>query len=505
VAVAAGSQHSLALRADGIVAAWGNNGNGQTNVPPGLSNVVAVAGGEYHSLALRADGTVAAWGYNYYGQTNVPTGLSNVVAVAGGGYHSLALRADGTVAAWGDNGYGQTTVPAGLSNVVAVAGGSSHSLALRADGTVAAWGRNSEGQTSVPAGLSNVVAVAGGYYHSLALRADGTVAAWGYNGYGQTTVPSWVTMVGGIASGGYHSLAVPAIGSPFITSRLASRVGSPGNKVFFRVEANGARPLHYQWQRNGVDLPGKTNAVLQLTSLVPGDAGDYSVIVSNGVGAATIPPATLWVVQTALQSALDCNLWLSGGGNSAWFAQTAETHDGVDAAQSGAITDNQESWLATSVVGPGTLTYWWKVSSEPDYDFLEFYLDGVLQPGAISGEVPWQQQTHDIPTGAHTFRWRYAKDVSDSAGQDAAWLDEVNFTPIPIPFQFAATDGSLSAYDGTFYMQLTASIGASVVVESSFDLKTWTPCQTNTLPYGELDLEMPMGTNQQQFFRARIQ
>jgi len=271
------------------------------------------------------------------------------------------------------------------------------------------------------------------------------------------------------------------------------------------VEANGARPLHYQWQRNGVDLPGKTNAVLQLTSLVPGDAGDYSVIVSNGVGAATIPPATLWVVQTALQSALDCNLWLSGGGNSAWFAQTAETHDGVDAAQSGAITDNQESWLATSVVGPGTLTYWWKVSSEPDYDFLEFYLDGVLQPGAISGEVPWQQQTHDIPTGAHTFRWRYAKDVSDSAGQDAAWLDEVNFTPIPIPFQFAATDGSLSAYDGTFYMQLTASIGASVVVESSFDLKTWTPCQTNTLPYGELDLEMPMGTNQQQFFRARIQ
>ena len=48
-------------------------------------------------------GTVAAWGDDSQGQCDVPGGLSNVVAVAGGGAHSLALRADGTVAAWGDN------------------------------------------------------------------------------------------------------------------------------------------------------------------------------------------------------------------------------------------------------------------------------------------------------------------------------------------------------------------------------------------------------------------
>jgi hypothetical protein len=95
-----------------------------------LSNVVAIAGGYYHSLALKADGTVIAWGNNSYGQTTVPAGLSNVVAIAGGYYHSLALKADGTVIAWGNNNYGQTTVPAGLSNVVAIAGGYLHSLAL---------------------------------------------------------------------------------------------------------------------------------------------------------------------------------------------------------------------------------------------------------------------------------------------------------------------------------------------------------------------------------------
>ena len=517
VAVAGGGYHNLALRTDGTVVAWGSYYNGSTfvpmTVPAGLSNVVAVAAGTYHSLALRADGTLAAWGNYYNGSTIVPmtvlAGLSNVVAVAGGGSHNLALRGDGTVAAWGSYYNGSTylpmTVPAGLSNIVAVATGGSHSLALKADGTLVAWGGNGYGQTTVPAGLSNVVAVAVGMYHSMALRADGIIVAWGNNDYGQINIPSWVTKVGSIASGTSHCLAAPAIGPPFVTTRLASHVGSPGSSVFFRVEANGALPLHYQWRRNGADLPGQTNAVLQLTGLVAGNAGDYSIIVTNGLGAATIPSATLQVTQTALQSALDCNLVLSTGGNSAWFAQTAVTHDGVGAAQSGAITDSQESWLETSVVGPGTLTFWWKVSSEPDYDFLELYLDGVLQPGAISGEVPWEQQACDIPAGPHTLRWRYSKDISDSVGQDAAWLDEVNFTPTPIPFQFVATDGNLSVEDGTFYLQLTAPNAATVVVESSSDLKTWTPCQTNPLPYGELDLEMPMGTNTQQFFRARIQ
>jgi hypothetical protein len=76
------------------VVAWGYNYDGQTNVPPGLSNVVAIAAGSTHNLALKRDGTVIAWGRNTFAQTNVPAGLSNVVAIAAGDFHNLALLGD---------------------------------------------------------------------------------------------------------------------------------------------------------------------------------------------------------------------------------------------------------------------------------------------------------------------------------------------------------------------------------------------------------------------------
>jgi hypothetical protein len=214
VAIAAGYFQSLALKADQTVVAWGLSNLGQTSVPPGLSNVVAIAAGYYHNLALKGDGTVVAWGLD---NTNVPPGLSNMVAIAGGVRHSLALQSNGIVVAWGgDNDYGQTSVPPGLSNVVAIAAGYYHSLALKADGTVMAWGYNGSGRTDVPAGLSNVAAIAGGGSHSLALQSNGIVVAWGDNYYGQTNVPPGLSNVVAIAGGGNHSLALQSNGTVMV-------------------------------------------------------------------------------------------------------------------------------------------------------------------------------------------------------------------------------------------------------------------------------------------------
>jgi hypothetical protein len=177
IQVAAGRRHTVALRSDGSIVAWGNNSLNETNVPalpPGL-NYTQVAAGEYHTMAVRSDGSVVGWGDNSSGQTNVPAlpaGL-NYAQVAAGELHTVALRSDGSLVAWGDNSSGQTNVPVlppGLG-YTQVEASSRHTVALLSDGSVVAWGDNAYGQTNVPAlplGLS-YTQVAAGYDSTMAL------------------------------------------------------------------------------------------------------------------------------------------------------------------------------------------------------------------------------------------------------------------------------------------------------------------------------------------------
>jgi len=170
--------------------------------------VVAAAAGGDHSLGLRSDGTIAAWGSNEAGQCDVPSPNEEFEAIATGYDHCLGLRDDGTLAAWGDNAYGQCSVPSPNSDFVAIAAGHFHSLGARSDGTVVAWGMNTTGQCNVPSPNADFVAVAGGQYHSAGLRSDGTIVAWGNNSYGQCGVPSPNDGFVEVAAGGTHSLAV---------------------------------------------------------------------------------------------------------------------------------------------------------------------------------------------------------------------------------------------------------------------------------------------------------
>jgi len=132
------------------------------------------------------------------------------------------------------------------------------------------------------------------------------------------------------------------------------------------------------------------------------------------------------VFALSLGEALDSpdRLWLTGG-SSPWFGQTGESYDLTDSAQSGAIGNSTESWFETTVRGPAEVSFWWKVSSESGYDFLEFLINGALQPGRISGNVSWTNQTFSLQDGEHTLRWRYRKDGSATGGSDAAWVDRV--------------------------------------------------------------------------------
>jgi len=252
VKLAAGGSHSLALCADGTLVAWGGNFNGQlgdgsttarpepvlvttAGTPLEGRTITAIAAGADFSVALCADGTLAAWGYNGQGQlgngalpTNSPLPVAvstagalsgrTAVAISAGMHHALALCSDGAIVGWGDGTNGklgdggsyfrstpvQVSTASGTSvlhnrTVVRIGTGKLSSFAICSDGTLAAWGDNlfatlGDGTgtpryspvavitAGTPLAGRTVVSVSGGDYHTVVLCSDGTVVSWG-NGY----------------------------------------------------------------------------------------------------------------------------------------------------------------------------------------------------------------------------------------------------------------------------------------------------------------------------------
>ena len=137
-----------------------------------------------------------------------------------------------------------------------------------------------------------------------------------------------------------------------------------------------------------------------------------------------------WVFNSiSIQEAVDQPSWVfTTGGSANWYGQNTTYSYGGDAAQSGHIVENQSTYIQTTITGPGTISFYWKVSSEQNYDFLRFYIDGG-QLDSISGNVDWTPRNFTVPSGTHTLKWEYSKDYSVDSGSDAGWVDYVQFTP----------------------------------------------------------------------------
>ena len=212
-----------------------------------------------------------------------------------------------------------------------------------------------------------------------------------------------------VNDGAYHFIAV----TRNQTSGLMN-VYVDGN-----LEATGASTAGPVIVTAGIDLAGGNNGnfngLLDDVRIYSSElsADDVAILSGNTAGS----------LGTALNSP---SLPWTTGGNANWFVETAVTHDNVSAAQSGAINNDQESWVQTSVAGPGTLSFWWKVSSEDGGDYLEFQIDGNFQTD-ITGNPGWQQLTYPIASGSHNLRWRYYKDGAFVDGLDAGFLDQVSF------------------------------------------------------------------------------
>ncbi len=218
-------------------------------------------------------------------------------------------------------------------------------------------------------------------------------------------------------------------GAPTISQQPASQTVFAGQPAAFSVTAAGTSPLSYQWMFNGASLTAATNSTYGIASAQISNAGPYSVMISNSFGAITSATAVLSVTPTfPLPFALNnSNLTWTTAATNFWYGETNIAHDGIAAAQSSPIGNNRAAMLSTTVTGPGTLNFWWRVSSQAGHDFLSLSNNGSAL-ASISGAIDWQQQTFYLSSGAQSLVWTYAKDTNSSSGSDAAWLDQVTYT-----------------------------------------------------------------------------
>ncbi len=240
------------------------------------------------------------------------------------------------------------------------------------------------------------------------------------------------------------------------------------------------------------------------TMTVDGDSGAISWVPTSTITAtvrilATNPAGTHEVLLTILVKendffkALDLSPRQVTESLAKWMPVTVGTQDGIDAVRSAVIGHNQSTWFELEAQGPDIMSFWWRTSSEQDFDFLTFTVNGQ-QVSRISGENNYTQINHVLPAGRNVVRWTYAKDGSDTGGADAAWVDQLQLAsddpegmnPPTITSPLTAVTGVSQPFSYTIRARsFITSYGIlnpppGVTVNASTGAVTWTPSSIGT-------------------------
>lgn len=430
-AISAGGRHALALLSDGTVASWGLNGDGQLGTGTAddgrsaparvrdatgvghLSNVIAVAAGEAHSVALKADGSVWAWGdalpagTGTAGDVLLPAAVSGVgggvltgvSSISAGANHTLAAKTDGTAVAWGRNSSGQlgdntktdrpgpvtilfsTDVP--LQGVKTVSGGGEHSMARRDDRLVFAWGSNTFGQLGTDFFSSNTfaspvmrdgfgvyaVAISAGTTHSAAIATNSVLLTWGdsENGKLGRGAPSSTTVAPAKGPAGVGVLAGAESVAAGMRHTLALRAG-PCSTQASVTQVRATLP-------DGTTIalvPGTTNASGTTTwtgaLVVPASASDGS-----------------YTVKVCAVDATSVYDTCTFGGDPPRFVSPVETASYTVDTQAPVFSSSSPRPFEDTQRLDGTLRMTWSDRSGLDPSSSVVLVDGVTLPSSVSG------------------------------------------------------------------------------------------------------------------------
>jgi alpha-tubulin suppressor-like RCC1 family protein len=483
-AVAAGMSSTFALSYDGYVFSWGRNqsdaprlGSGSSSAldrvyadtvkiagGTALTNVIAIAAGSDHTLALTADGKVWAWGANDVGQlgiggsisvSNVATkvklssggaDLFGVIAIAAGAKHSVAVLGDGRVMAWGQSAHGRlgnnTTTststpvnfpvyvqnPAGghFTDAVHAACGHAFTLLLKSNGDLWVTGRNASKQlgdgsttdrgrpvqvrTGASTFLTGIVDMAAGIGHSVALAADGKVYTWGANDAGE---------LGDGTTSAQPAYAAQRFSNPLLVNQppaislAASFSGTAVSPAQVNLNAsvtdpNGALSIHIarvDFFQDGVFLGSDTTAPYAwiVSNLAAGSYAFTATVVDTGgltASSGTTPPEVVVSLPTITVTASPSSIMEQSSTpakfifsiNKAQPTATEVSYIVSGASTASAGVDYQA--LSGSVTIPA-----WSLSAEVD---IHPYLDAAPEPSETIIVEPQASSTFHVG-GASTI------------------------------------------------------------------------------------------------------
>jgi alpha-tubulin suppressor-like RCC1 family protein len=484
-----------------------------TDLFPRIMAKPKVAAGFTHTLAIRHDGTLWAWGKNDKGQLGrnnttsypkpVQVGTDKTwAAVAAGDYVSFGLKKDGTLWSWGANddgllGNGATSAtprlvpdqvckvsgPACYGNrYVSMSAGAKHVLALKNDGTVWAWGRNPDGElgdgtrtnrfypTQIYGGDHRWISISAGGFHSVALNKDGEIWTWGSNVYGElgqgdfssSAYPALESSAGHdwaqIAAGRYHTIALKKNGSVWgWGDNSSSQLGNGSTTLKFASPAPAqGEGLADDWACIGAGTYA-SGGIRMNGKIYTWGANDNGVL-GNGAIATRTLPGTIYKNQTDWSSfamgymqcfALKTNGFLWGWGNN---------------------TDGEVGVNSTG-----------NTKNTPQQTY--FSLDKPAIAIAIGSPVVASPGTFDIVATASLNVYKVEYDTNG--------VKFATVTTAPFGLNWTGVPKGIYSLTAKAYDRMGTSVTSSAIIVSVFDLSEWSsataPSTINLTTAGTVD------------------